>query len=169
MHMCSRHRSETRQRCRGCGRRDATIGALKGEIERLKTDKAALEAKLEDARRAAKRQAAPLSKDERLPDERRKRPGRRPGADYGRKARRLPPAEGEPVEEVTVAPPDVAACPRCGGTLCDAEDAEQVVDDIVTTILRRRYVIKRRRCSCCRRMVAGRHPEQTSAASGAPG
>lgn len=162
-------RPARRQECRNCRRVEAKVDELTKENEKLKTEKAALQAKLDEARRAAKRQAAPFSKDQRVPEEQRKRPGRRPGADYGQKARRQPPAEGEPVEEITVPAPDLDACPHCGGALEDEEDARQFVDDIVTTIVRRRYVIGRRRCGSCRRTVSGRHPEQTSSATGAAG
>jgi transposase len=82
--------------CQGCL-------ALRAENQRLRQ-------LLEEAQRAGKRQAAPFSKGQqkRKP----KKPGRKPGDDYGTKAHRPPPPP-EHIDEVHQAPlPDT--CPDCG-------------------------------------------------------
>ncbi len=137
-----------------------------GEVERLKTDKAALRAKLEEARRANKRQAAPFSRDKRKPDCERKRPGRKPGADHGRHGHRTPPES--PDEEITVPLPD--ACPHCGCDSLVVEDwVSQFQDELIAAVVRRSYLVACGRCPSCDRPVRGRHPEQTSDAVGAAG
>jgi transposase len=106
---------------------------LAGEVERLKTENASLRAKPE--RRAAKRQAAPFSKDRRKPDAERKRPGRKPGADHARHGHRQPPER--PDEEIQVNLPE--ACPHCGSDLVLDRWSEQYQDELVAAIIRRRY------------------------------
>src|SRR6266487_2340995 len=62
---------------------------LEGEVARLTSTVARLRARLDEARRAAKRQAAPFAKGR--PVSRPRRPGRKPGPGYGVKARRPVP------------------------------------------------------------------------------
>jgi transposase len=164
--MASRARSERRRRCRGCRGLEATVEELTSQIEQLKTEKAALQAKLEVARRAGKRQAAPFSRDKRTPEHKRKRPGRRSGRDHGRHGHRLAP---EAPDETAVVPlPD--ACPHCGCTDLVVEDvSKQFQDELVTAVVHRQFLIERGRCPDWCRMVRGRHPEQTSDAFGAAG
>ena len=57
--------------------------------ERLTSEVAKLRARLEESRRAGKRQAAPFSRGEKKSDP--KRPGRKTGEAYGRRARREAP------------------------------------------------------------------------------
>lgn len=115
-------RSERRKRCRSCRRLEATVADLTKQIDTLKTEKGALQAKLEVARREGKRQAAPFSRNRRTPDKERKRPGRRAGEDHGRHGHRQAP---EAVDEEIVAPlPD--ACPHCGCTDLKAEDVSDL-------------------------------------------
>ena len=138
---------------------------LRGEVDKLRTEKAALAAKLDEARRAAKRQAAPFSRGEPKPEAERKRPGRKPGAAYGRRGRRLPP--GTPDEEGEVPLPD--ACPHCGSDLVLDRWSEQFQDELVAAVVRRRYRVALGHCPDCDRAVRGRHPDQTSDALGAAG
>jgi transposase len=148
-------------------RAQAEATAREAEVERLKTENAGLRAKLEEARRAGKRQSAPFSRDRRKPDEQRKRPGRKAGEAYGKKARRLPPEDTD--EDIPVPLPD--SCPHCGeDLLIDPERwVEQFQDELVTAIVRRKFVMALGRCPGCERAVRGRHPAQTSDAVGAAG
>lgn len=145
----------------------ATAAAKAGEVERLKTDNARLHALLEEARRAGKRQAAPFSRGRRKAERERKRSGRKPGEAYGKKGRRMAPEKVD--EDIEVPLPDV--CPHCGDVLgIDPERfIEQFQDELVTAVVTRRYLIALGRCPACDRPVRGRHPDQTSDASGAAG
>src|SRR5262249_36625796 len=82
---------------------------LRTEIEQLRLDNQRLLARVEELERAGKRQAAPFSRNDPKPDP--KRPGRKPGADYGVRARRGVPERVDRWVEVPL--PD--ACPHCGG------------------------------------------------------
>lgn len=73
-------------------RLEADNASLRGERDRLKRRIAELEVKVEELRRRAKRQAAPFSREKRKRNP--GRPGRRPGADYGERARRRAPGAG---------------------------------------------------------------------------
>ncbi|MGH8979952.1 MAG: IS66 family transposase [Acidimicrobiales bacterium] len=164
--MSSRAPSERRQQCRSCRRLEAQLHELTKQVERLKTDKAALQAKLDDARRESKRQAAPFSRNHRTPEKKRKRPGRRAGASHGRHGHRQAPTD--PLEERIVPLPD--ACPHCGcKDLSVQEVSQQFQDELVAAVVHRQFLIERGRCPDCERMVRGRHPEQTSDALGAAG
>ncbi len=80
------------------------VAELEAQVERLTR-------LLEQQQRAGKRQAAPFAKG--LPKPNPKKPGRKPGKDYGTKAHRPPP---ERIDEVHEAPlPE--ACPDCGGPI----------------------------------------------------
>ncbi len=123
-----------------------------------------LTAALEEARRAEKRQAAPFA-NRRVPVP--KKPGRKSGEDYGKHARRMPP-ENLPVTEECVAdlPPQ---CPHCNSTNLASFDAadEQFQTEIQCRTIRRRFVIHRGCCLDCGTPLEGRHPLQTSTATGA--
>jgi len=121
-----------------------------------------LEAALEAARRAGKRQAAPFSKGPPKSDP--KPPGRKPGDAYGRHAHREPPAASDEEHEV----PLPQSCPHCGGQdLEETEVAEQYQTEIPREPIRRRFRVHVGRCRHCGRRVQGRHPLQTSDALGA--
>src|SRR4051794_5183415 len=92
-------------RCTNCRTLQRQVEDLQAENERLR-------GQLETARRAGKRQAGPFAKGE--PKANPKRPGRKPGQDYGTKAHRQPPAP-EQIDEVHEAPLPTA-CPDCGRT-----------------------------------------------------
>jgi transposase len=124
-----------------------------------------LTARVEELRRAAKRQAAPFSRNTRAPNPR--RPGRKPGPAYGRSARRPVPQRVDRVVGVGLP----AACPHCGGRLevervvCQyQEDLPPPQASVIT-----RYDLQIGRCLGCRRRVQPRHPEQSSDALGAAG
>jgi transposase len=139
--------------------------ALRTENAQLRRDNQRLLARVEELERAGKRQAAPFSRDTPAPDP--KRPGRKPGADYGTRARRAVP---ERVDwAVDVALPD--ACPHCGGAVAPVRVAYQYQEDFPqpqpTDIVR--YDVHLGRCRDCGRRIQPRHPEQTSDALGAAG
>lgn len=143
----------------------AEADRLRAQVEKLKREKAVLAVKLDEARRATKRQAAPFSRGARKPNHERKRPGRRAGQDYGRRGRRLPPEVPDENHEVPL--PD--ACPNCGSDLVLERWAEQFQDELVTAIVRRRFMVALGHCPDCNHAVRGRHPDQTSEALGAAG
>lgn len=126
---------------------------------------AKLEALIEQLRRGGKRQSAPFSKGPPKADP--KKPGRKPGDDYG-----TPPAcrampEPAPTDRVIdVPPPD--ACPHCGdrSPACIESTDEQVQHDIEVRTVVRRFKVRVARCGGCGRRRRGRHPLQTSDATG---
>jgi len=121
-----------------------------------------LEDELDDARRALHRQAVPFSRgtSRRLP----RRPGRKPGAAYGRKAHRPIPRHVDERHRAPLPP----RCPDCGGRLTTARHATQYQEDLpdVRPIVRA-FDIAIGHCADCGRRVQGRHPLQTSDAIGA--
>jgi transposase len=154
------------------GRLERENAALHAEVDRLQranqqlqTRVRKLTAQVEALRRAAKRQAAPFSKDTLVPHP--TRPGRKPGAAYGRRVRRPIPQRVD--RAVAVALP--AACPDCGGQLAVDRVACQYQEDLPAppASVITRYEVQIGRCLSCRRRVQPRHPEQTSDALGAAG
>lgn len=143
--------------CPGCAERDRLIAQL---LQRV----AELERRLDDQQRSAKRQAAPFAKGP--PKPRPKKPGRKAGQQHGPHAHRPAPPP-EIIDEVLEAPlPD--ACPHCGGSLAADDDVdEQFQTDLPSQPVRRRFRIHKGTCRGCGRRVRGRHPLQTSDATGA--
>jgi transposase len=132
------------------------IEDLRAEVERLKQE-------LEEARRAAKRQAAPFSKGP--PRAHPKRPGRKPGHPP---SHRVAPAP-EQVDR-TIEVPLPTSCPECHAPLDEASvtihDQYQIdLPEPKPVITRFRVPVTR--CPACFRRIQGRHPEQTSEALGA--
>jgi len=137
------------------------IAKLEREIEVLKKENERLRQLLEEALRAAKRQAAPFSRQK--PKAQPQRPGRKVGKQYGRRYRRPLPATVDEVVEV----PLPARCPRCGGGLEECETVSQFQTEIPEPRVERiEFRISVGRCRRCRRRVQGRHPRQTSDAIG---
>lgn len=142
--------------CPNCNRLEREVNSLRAEVQRLRR-------RLDDQRRAGKRQAAPFAKGDPVPEP--KKPGRKPGHAYGTKAHRPPPAP-EQIDEVHDAPlPD--ACPDCGGPIDETAVASQYQVEIPRRPIHRRFNVHVGRCRQCRRRVQGRHPLQTSDALGA--
>jgi transposase len=136
---------------------------LRAENEQLRLRLGELEASLEAALRAGKRQSAPFSKGEPKTDP--KRPGRKSGEEHGRHGHRQPPEHVD--ETVAVGPPCACPDPDCRGELEEAGIEEQWQEEILPPRpIRRRFVIHVGRCRRCGRRVRGRHPLQTSQASG---
>ncbi len=139
--------------CAGCQALERRVHDLQAENERLRRQ-------LDEATRARKRQAAPFSKGP--PADQPKRPGRKPGKDYGPKAHRQPPGP-EQIDEVHEAPlPD--RCPDCGGALSETHIAQQFQVEIPRKPIHRQFNIHVGRCRQCHRRVQGRHSLQTSGA-----
>ena len=136
----------------------------RSEIERnrLRRENERLKEELEMARRRANRQAAPFSRG--LPKEAPERPGRKPGAAYGRKARRRPPAHVDVRHEA----PLPTHCPDCGGAVRRRRVVSQYQEDLpVQRPVVHEFRVAVGHCRQCRRRVQGRHPLQTSDALGA--
>jgi transposase len=143
-------------RCSGCQALQRRIHDLQAENQRLR-------GQLDEALRAGKRQAAPFAKGK--PSAQPKKPGRKPGKDYGPKAHRQPPSP-EQIDEVhEAALPHV--CPDCGGPLDETHVAQQFQVEIPRKPIHRQFNIHIGECRQCRRRVQGRHPLQTSDALGA--
>jgi transposase len=143
-------------RCAGCQALQRRVHDLQAENQRLR-------GQLDEARRAGKRQAAPFAKGK--PSAQPKKPGRKPGKDYGPKAHRQPPSP-EQIDEVHEAPlPHV--CPDCGGPLDETHIAQQFQVEIPRKPIHRQFNIHVGQCRQCRRRIQGRHPLQTSDALGA--
>jgi transposase len=155
--------------CAGCAERDRRIAELEARnaaLEKRLTEQGKrieqLEALLDQRQRGSKRQAAPFAKGS--PKTEPKKPGRKPGSDYGTKACRAAPPR---IDEEHHAPlPD--ACPHCGdGVLHLERTAEQYQTEIPTRPIHRKFNIEIGCCNGCRKRVQGRHPLQTSDALGA--
>jgi transposase len=131
------------------------------ENEKLRQDRDRLRHELDLARRSVKRQAAPFSKGE--PKTHPRRPGRKPGVQYGRQGHRPIPLSVD--EEIQVPLPQRSPC--CG----DAIENQQVEDQYQTEIVRKTWVtcfhIQVGHCAKCGRRIQGRDARQTSDAVGA--
>jgi transposase len=140
--------------CPNCVLLQRRIAELEAQVERLTR-------LVDELRRSGKRQAAPFAKGP--PKPKPKKPGRKPGDDYGVKAHRQPP---EQVDEVHEAPlPD--ACPDCGGDVEETHIDQQYQVEIPRRPIHRQFNVHVGRCRCCQRRVQGRHSLQTSNALGA--
>jgi transposase len=148
---------ENSRPCPGCSERDRKIDELMKRV-------AELEKRLDDKERASKRQAAPFSKGP--PQEQPKTPGRKLGKKHGQHGHRPPPPQDAIDETLEATLPEV--CPDCGGEIQKDDDVdEQFQTDIPTRPIRRKIRIHKGCCKTCGRRVRGRHPLQTSDATGA--
>lgn len=133
---------------------------LEQEREQLRRENDKLRRQLEEAQRAAKRQAAPFSHGKKKG--KRKRPGRKSGAAYGKRGSKQIPDKVDEVIEVRG--PEVC---ECGGEL-EVEDVKvQYQQEIVRTTIWRQFNIEVCRCKKCRKRVQGRDSRQSSDALGA--
>ena len=133
---------------------------LERKQERLRQENEKLKKLLEEAQRAAKRQAAPFSRGTRKPNP--KSPGRKPGADYGQHRRKPIPQH---VDEVI--PVSAPTHCDCGGELELEKIESQYQQEIERKTKVRRFDIEICRCKKCHKRVQGRDPRQTSDALGA--
>lgn len=156
---------------------DRPLQELRAELQRLREQVAArdrliaqqqqtireLQQRLAAAERAARRQAAPFSQGP--PQPRPKRPGRKTGPKHGRHGHR-PPPEPPQVDQVLEAPlPE--HCPGCGGDLTPSHVDQQFQTEIPRRPIVRQFNIHCGQCRRCGRPCRGRHPLQTSDATGA--
>ncbi len=133
------------------------VETLQRQAADLEHQNAALRAEIERLKRRQYRQAAPFSKETRVPKP--KRPGRKAG--QGRSAYRPAPppeARGEPPIAVPVTE---TACPHCGGALVAEEPDVASLTDLPEQPqpVVRRYAVGVCRCQSCGRRVRGRHPD----------
>lgn len=132
------------------------------ERQRLRRENDKLRDELDAARRAVYRQAAPFARDTTVAVPR--RPGRKPGVAYGRRAHRPIPAHVD--ERYDASLPD--QCPDCAGPLRETGRATQYQEEIPTRRpVVRAFDVQIGCCAQCGRRVQGRHPLQTSDALGA--
>ena len=137
---------------------------LERERAKLREKLGSLKELLDKQRRAGKRQAAPFSKGP--PRAQPRRPGRRAGAAYGRKAYRPAP---DHVDETFDAPLP-QCCPHCQGAIDEIEVRAQHQTDLPPVTPRvTRFEVHIGQCTRCGRRVQGRHPQQSSDALGAAG
>ena len=114
----------------------ANCQTLQRRIHNLQAENQRLRRQLDAALRAGKRQAGPFAKGEPKPNPR--RPGRKPGKDYGTKVHRQWPAPDQ-INEVDEAPlPD--RCPDCGGPLGETHVAQQFQVEIPRKPIHREVV-----------------------------
>jgi transposase len=144
--------------------REARIDELERQLAAATQRIKQLEAIIEELRRGGKRQAAPFSRG--LPKLNPRKPGRKSGDDYGTPpAFRQMPSPALTDQMIDVPPPD--ACPHCGDTDATIESTdEQVQRDIEVRTIVRRFKIPVARCAGCGKRRHGRHPLQTSTATG---
>ena len=143
-------------------RRLKTENAAKDRrIERLQAEVARLQAALAASERAGKRQAAPFSKGR--PRAHPRRPGRKPGAAYGRKGHRPRPPHID--EHYRAKLP--ARCPHCHGRIRQQSVQLQFQVEIPRRPIYRQFTIPVGECVTCGARIQGRHPLQTSDALGA--
>jgi transposase len=122
-----------------------------------------LQQRLEAAERAAKRQAAPFSKG--APKEHPKKPGRKKGDKHGKHGHRPPPEPSAVAENYDAPLPK--QCPDCGGNIVETHHDEQFQTEIPRQPIYRKFHIHCGQCPQCGKRVRGRHPLQTSDATGA--
>ncbi len=134
------------------------IVALEKIIERLIDEVKALGAKVEEASRSSKRQAAPFRKDKKHRRKKRKKPGRKGGHEQQRRS------EPDHVDETDEAP-HAEEC-SCGGCVKTVDVYEQRQEDVEPRKVVRRIRIYVGECERCGKKVEGRSPFQTSTARG---
>jgi len=142
--------------CPGCRELAKQVAELKAQV-------AELTRKLEEARRAGKRPAAPFRKGPPKPDP--KRPGRKSGAAHGTHGHRPPPPPDSVAECHEANLPD--GCPHCQGPLVETGIVEQFQTDIPRQPVIRKFRIHVGQCARCGKRTQGRHALQTSDALGA--
>ena len=132
-------------------------------IEQLQQRIRDLERRLDEAVRSAKRQAAPFSKG--APKKRPKKPGRKPGEQHGQHGHREPPPPEKVEETLEASLPE--QCPDCGGAVVEDRLDHQFQTEIPVKPIIRKFNIHCGHCSQCGKSLRGRHPLQTSDATGA--
>jgi transposase len=137
------------------------VGSLERRLDKVLAENERLRKELEEALRSLKRQAAPFSKGSPKPNP--KRPGRKPGAEYGARSSRPIPKR----VDQKIAVPLPANSPCCGAQVLYKDTKPQYQEDIVRLTIVRQFNIDIGVCACCGRHVQGRDELQTSDALGA--
>lgn len=132
-------------------------------IEQLVQTNRDLQQRLEAAERTAKRQAAPFSRN--TPKKNPKKPGRKPGDQHGRHGHRPPPPPSQVDEIHEAALPD--RCSECGDVIVESHVDVQYQTEIPRTPVVRQFDVHCGNCRGCGKAYRGRHPLQTSDATGA--
>jgi transposase len=133
------------------------------ENQQLRELLAQLKKRIEELERTAKRQAAPFSKNK--PKDKPEKPGRKKGDQHGAHGHREPP-EPEQIDETLDAPlPD--HCPDCGGDVVEDALDKQFQTEIPRQAIVREFTVHCGHCQKCGKHLRGRHPLQTSDATGA--
>jgi transposase len=122
-----------------------------------------LQQRLADAERSGKRQAAPFSK--KPPKDNPKKPGRKSGKKHGKHAHRPPPPEEDIGDTLHATLPSL--CTDCGQDVIETHTDVQFQTELPRLPERRKFIIHCGRCSVCGKKFRGRHPQQTSDATGA--
>jgi transposase len=150
----------------------AELLRLREDNQRLADDNGRLRAQVEEltkalqeARRRAKRQAAPFAKDTTKPQP--KKPGRKSGDRHGRHGHRPALPDDQIDEHLQASLP--AHCPHCAGSVVETHEQTQDQVELPTRPVHRRFHIHCGYCQQCGQTVRGRHPQQTSDATGAAG
>ena len=157
-------RGTSSARCPNCERLQRENAHLRRSTETQREEIEQLREQVLKAMRRSKRQAAPFSKGD--PKKQPTRPGRKPGTQYGPKARRPIPDHVDEIHAV----PLPSCCPDCGGAVISEQTLHQYQEEIPTiTVTVRRFDIDIGHCVQCHKSVRGRHPLQTSDALGAAG
>src|SRR3954463_13284765 len=112
----------------------------------LRQEVAGLRRIIEELRRAGKRQAGPFSKGP--PKPKPKRPGRKPGEDYGEHFSRSEPQQIDETYQAELP----ATCPHCGEAhIIQTHTAEQFQTEVECQVVQRKFVVHLGRCRSCRR------------------
>src|SRR5260370_1628587 len=139
----------------------AENAALKQRLAELEVLVKELQAQLETALRAGKRQAAPFSKG--APKAEPKTPGRKAGHPA---AQRPKPQRVDRVVDAALP----AHCPSCGGLVMpDKVEVQYQVDIPPVQPVVTQFNVQVGHCADCRRRLQGHHPQQMSDALGAAG
>ena len=142
----------------------AENAALKATIEKQQAMIARMQKRLEELERSGKRQASPFAKGPPKADP--KRPGRKSGDAHGSHYFREKPARIDEILEAALP----SQCPHCGGTDWQCMDTSvQYQTDIPRQVVNRQFNIQSAQCGSCGKQSRGRHPLQTSDATGAAG
>jgi transposase len=145
--------------CSGCQHRDEVIAALQVQVADLQRQVDDLRRQLEQSQQAGKRQATPFRRTRHV--ENPSKPGRPKGHPWS--TRPLPTTEPDRILPV---PCDL--CPDCQQPLINPVVHQQFQTDLPPVVpLVTRFDVHGGTCPCCRRYHQGRHPEMTSAATGA--
>src|SRR5712692_2399582 len=148
--------------CPQCLIQQQRVAELQQQVADLQAQVADLTRRLDEAVRAGKRQAAPFRKGPPKPEP--KSPGRKAGDAHGAHGHRPPPeAPADECHEAFLP----ASCPHCAGELVETHTDVQHQVDLPRRPIHRQFTIHCGQCQRCRRLVRGRHPLQTSDATGA--